>query len=490
MDFSLAVIIVAGLCADYIFRKLKLPGILGMLIVGVLAGPQVFHLLKPPMLAVSTDFRKLALIVILLRAGFELRRDAVNRGARPAVLMATVPVLFESAGVIVLAHEWFHMGWLPAGILGIILAGVSPAMVVPAMIDFIERGKGEKKGVPTIVLAAASINNVFVIVIFTILMGMYGGQHINLAWQVAGIPISIVLGILLGIIPGYILYKIFLKFEISPTQRTLLILGVALILNQTEDILRNIIPIASLLGVMAIGFVILEKEEAIAHVISQNLKKIWVFAEMLLFVLIGAQVNIKVTLDAGLVGLGIIVAGLLCRSLGTYLAVLGAGLNRKEKLFCVVANLPKATIQAAIGAIPLEMGVPGGSIILAVSVLSIIVTTPLGAIAIEQVGEKVLENDDLATYRFKTLRENLQLPRAGERVRSKKYGTTWKIIEEKEVWVEDVEVGEARGPSVPGINLRFWQSRKDGLIGVGKTMSQTYVNGGGAFYKHWEVIPD
>lgn len=205
MDFSLAVIIVAGLGADYLFRKLKLPGILGMLLVGTLAGPQVFHLLKPPMLAVSADFRKLALIVILLRAGFELRREAVNQGARPALLMATIPVLFETAGVILAAHAWLHLEWLPAAILGIILAAVSPAMVVPAMIDFIERGKGKKKNIPTMVLASASINNVLVIVIFTILVGFYGGRQINLAWQLAGIPVSIILGILLGLVPGFLL---------------------------------------------------------------------------------------------------------------------------------------------------------------------------------------------------------------------------------------------------------------------------------------------
>lgn len=490
MDFSLAVIIVAGLGADYLFRKLKLPGILGMLLVGILTGPQVFHLLKPPMLEVSADFRKLALIVILLRAGFELRREAVNRGARPALLMATIPVLFETAGVILAAHAWLHLEWLPAAILGIILAAVSPAMVVPAMIDFIERGKGKKKNIPTMVLASASINNVLVIVIFTILAGFYGGRQINLAWQLAGIPVSIILGILLGLVPGFLLHQLFLKFDLSSTQRTLLILGVALILNQAEDLLKNIVPIASLLGVMAIGFIILEKEEAVARIISQNLKRIWVFAEMLLFVLIGAQVNIKVTLDAGLVGLAVIAGGLLCRSLGTYLAVSGAGLKVREKAFCVVSNLPKATVQAAVGAIPLELGVPGGALILAVSVLAIIVTTPLGAVAIEQVGERVLDEDDQEVYRFKHLRERLHLPHVGQWVRSKKYGTAWKIIEEKEVWVEDVAVGAARGPSIPGINLRFWHPRKDELIGAGKTMQQTYVNNGGAFYQHWEVIPD
>ncbi|MBW2134534.1 MAG: cation:proton antiporter [Deltaproteobacteria bacterium] len=488
MAFSLAVIIVLGLAADYLFRKIKLPGLVGMLIVGILSGPYVFNLLDPAMMAVSADFRKLALIVILLRAGFELRRDTLHRTARPALLMSAVPALFEIFAVIILAPTLLELNWLEAAILGTILGAVSPAVVVPLMINFMERGKGDKKGIPTLILAASSIDDVFVIVIFTILLGVYGGQQINLAWQLAGIPISIVLGIIVGLIPGYILYKLFLRYELAPPRKTILIMGVAIVLTWIEDLAHRYLPIASLLGVMAIGFIILEKEEAIAHIISQKLKKLWVFAELLLFVLVGAEVNIHVAWDAGLAGLAVIGFGLVFRSVATYLCVLGAGLNWKEKLFCVVSYIPKATVQAAIGAIPLEAGVAGGEVILAVAVLSILVTAPIGAIGIMLMGEPILEVEEKSIYRFKPLREKLQLPRVGQRVRHKKHGTIWKIIEEKEIWLE--EQTDRGFHLIPAINLRFWKPREGQRLGKGRTMSHNYTANGPSFHEHWEIMPD
>ncbi|MDD3580179.1 MAG: sodium:proton antiporter [Desulfobacca sp.] len=488
MAFSLAVIIVLGLVADYLFRKIKLPGLVGMLIVGILSGPYVFNLLDPAMMAVSADFRKLALIVILLRAGFELRRDTLHRTARPALLMSSVPALFEIAGVVILAPTLLDLTWLEAAMLGSILGAVSPAVVVPLMINFMERGKGDKKGIPTLVLAASSIDDVFVIVIFTILLGMYGGQQINLAWQLGSIPISIVLGIVVGLIPGYILYKLFLRYELAPPRKTIMVMGVAIVLTWIEDLAHRFLPIASLLGVMAIGFIILEKEEAMAHIISQKLKKLWVFAELLLFVLVGAQVNIQVAWDAGLAGLAVIAFGLVWRSVGTYLSVMGAGLNWKEKLFCVVSYIPKATVQAAIGAIPLESGVAGGEVILAVAVLSILVTAPIGAIGIMLMGEPILEVEEKSIYRFKPLREMLQLPRVGQRVRNKRYGTVWKIIEEKEIWLEE-QTGE--GPQlIPAIYLRFWKPREGQRLGTGRTISHNYTATGTSFHDYWEIVPD
>ncbi|MFP3867883.1 MAG: cation:proton antiporter [Desulfobacteraceae bacterium] len=488
MAFSLAVIIVLGLAADYLFRKIKLPGLVGMLIVGILSGPYVFNLLDPAMMAVSPDFRKLALIVILLRAGFELRRDTLHRTARPALLMSAVPALAEIAGVVILAPVLLDLNWLEAAILGTILGAVSPAVVVPLMINFMERGKGDKKGIPTLILAASSIDDVFVIVIFTILLGMYGGQQINLAWQLAGIPISIVLGIIVGLIPGYILYKLFLRFELAPPRKTIMVMGVAIVLTWLEDLAHRFLPIASLLGVMAIGFIILEKEEAMAHIISQKLKKLWVFAELLLFVLVGAQVNIHVAWDAGLAGLAVIAFGLVFRSIATYVSVLGAGLTWKEKLFCVVSYIPKATVQAAIGAIPLEAGVAGGEVILAVAVLSILVTAPIGAIGIILMGEPILEVEEKSIYRFKSLREMLQLPRVGQRVRHKKHGTVWKIIEEKEIWLE--EQTDRGIHLIPSIQLRFWKPREGQPLGKGRTMNHNYTANGHSFHEYWEIMPD
>jgi NhaP-type Na+/H+ or K+/H+ antiporter len=340
------------------------------------------------------------------------------------------------------------------------------------------------------ILAASSVDDVFVIVLFSIFLGMYGGHKVNIAWQLAGIPISIVLGIIVGLIPGYLLYRLFLKYDWQPPRRTLLVIGTSICLLWLEEIAHNVVPIAALLGVMAIGFIILEKEEAIAHLISQKLKKLWVFAELLLFVLVGAQVNVSVAWKAGAAGLAVIFIGLVARSIGTYLSVLGTDYTWKERLFCVVAYVPKATVQAAIGAVPLEAGVAGGEVILAVAVLSILVTAPLGAIGIMLLGEPILEEEKLTTYRFKTLREKLQLPRVGERIRSKRYGTIWKIIEEKEVWLK-TPGAEWKGPEpMPAIYLRFWQPESSSSPGTGKTMEYRYSFVDTSFHANWEILYD
>jgi NhaP-type Na+/H+ or K+/H+ antiporter len=487
MAISLAIIIILGLAADYLFRRLKLPGLVGMLLVGMLVGPHVLGLLKPEMMAVSADFRKLALIVILLRAGFELRKDTLNRTARPAIMMSSVPALFEIAGIVLVAPFFLPLTTLEAAILGSILGAVSPAVVVPLMIDFMERGKGAKKGIPTLTLAASAIDDVFVIVIFTILLALEKGQTVNYLWQIGSIPISIALGILVGIVPGYLLYKLFGKFDFTSPRRTIIIVGVAIILTWVEDLAHHWLPIASLLGVMALGFVILEKDEGLAHLISQKLKRIWVFAELLLFVLVGAQVNLKVAWHAGLAGLAVIAIGLVFRSVGTYLSVLGAGLDFKEKMFCVVSYIPKATVQAAIGAIPLEAGVPGGELILAMAVLSILATAPIGAIAISIMGERILEKDEVNIYRFKVLRENLSLPRVGQKVRHRRHGTVWKVIEEKEVWVTGS--GEGAAAQTPALSLRFWKINNAGL-GRGKTYTHRYSPGDRSFEHHWEILEE
>ncbi|MEW6658837.1 MAG: cation:proton antiporter [Thermodesulfobacteriota bacterium] len=486
MAISLAIIIILGLAADYLFRRLKLPGLVGMLLVGMLAGPHVLGLLKPEMMAVSADFRKLALIVILLRAGFELHKDTLHRTARPAILMSSVPALFEIAGVILVAPFFLDLTTLEAAILGSILGAVSPAVVVPLMIDFMERGKGAKKGIPTLTLAASAIDDVFVIVIFTILLALEKGQTVNYLWQIGSIPISIALGILVGLVPGYLLYKIFGKFDFTSPRRTIIVVGVAIILTWVEDLAHKWLPVASLLGVMALGFVILEKDEGLAHLISQKLKRIWVFAELLLFVLVGAQVNLQVAWHAGLAGLAVIFIGLAFRSVGTYLSVMGAGLNFKEKMFCVVSYIPKATVQAAIGAIPMEAGVSGGEVILAVAVLSILATAPIGAIAISIMGERVLEKDEVNVYRFKVLRDTLNLPRVGQKVRHRRHRTIWKVIEEKEVWVEGA--GEGVPAQVPALALRFW--KVNDRPGRGKTRSHQYTPGDRSFEQHWEILEE
>lgn len=493
MAVSIAAIVILGLCADYLFRRIRLPGLVGMLLVGILVGPYVINLVSPEMMDVSGDFRKIALIVILLRAGLELRRDTLKRVGRAALIMSTIPAIFEIIGVMLVAPVLLHITYLEAAILGAILAAVSPAVVVPLMIDFMDRGRGAKKGIPTLLLGASALDDVFVIVLFTVFLGMYSGNEVHIWARLADIPISIILGIIVGLVPGYFLLKLFQKYDWRPPKRTLVVLGVAICLTWLEGACEKWVPIASLLGVMAIGFIILEKSEAIAHIISRKLKRIWVFAELLLFVLVGAQVNIHVAWKAGLAGAVVILVGLIFRSVGTYLSLLGTPFNWKEKLFCVVAYVPKATVQAAIGAVPLAAGVASGEVILAVAVLSIILTAPLGAIGIKVFGEKVLDHGERSTYRFKELREKMGLPHVGERVRSKQFGTIWKVIEQKEGWLEepaDPDKPQDAPRQLPAICLRYWYENSNKGPGTGKTFSCRYSQKGTSFMDHWEILYD
>ena len=495
MAFSLSLIIVLGLSADYLFRRMKLPGLVGMLIVGVLVGPYVLELISPDMMGVSSDFRKIALIVILLRAGFELRRDTLNRVGRAALLMSVVPAVLEILGVLWIAPKLLGVTYLEAAILGAILGAVSPAVVVPLMIDFMDRGRGNQKGIPTLVLGASSLDDVFVIVLFTIFLGMHGAGEFHLWTKIAQIPVSIVLGIVAGLIPGYFLFRLFQRYDWRPPKRTIMVMGVAIFLTWLEGALSRWIHFASLLSVMAIGFVILEKSEPIAHVISQKLKKLWVFAELLLFVLVGAQVNIHVAWKAGLAGTAVIVAGLVFRSIGTYLSLFRTPLDWREKLFCIVAYVPKATVQAAIGAVPLAAGVASGEVILAVAVLSILLTAPLWAIGIKILGERILDHGTCSEYSFKDLRQKLGLPHVGERVRSKGSGTVWKVIEQRELWIPETagsfDSGKTglSGPS-PAILLRYWRPDTSRGPGTGKTMSYSYSQNDPSFSDHWEVLYD
>lgn len=486
MAISIALIILLGLTGDYLFRLLKLPGLVGMLLVGVLVGPHLLNLISPEMMTVSGDFRKIALIVILLRAGFELRRDTLNRVGKAAITMSAVPAVFEIVGVMLAARWLLGMTYLEAAMLGAILGAVSPAVVVPLMIDFMDRGRGTKKGIPTLILGASSVDDVFVIVLFTVFLGMYGGGEVNLWAKLAEIPLSIALGIAAGLIPGYLLYRLFTRYDWRPPKRTIVVMGTAIFLVWVEQILEHRVPVASLLGVMAIGFIILEKSEAIAHLISQKLKKLWVFAELLLFVLVGAQVNIQVAWKAGLAGIAVILAGLLFRSIGTYISLIGTDLNVKEKLFCVVAYIPKATVQAAIGAVPLAAGVASGEVILAVAVLSILVTAPIGAIGIIIMGERILDYEERSSYRFKELRESMALPRVGERVRDKESDTIWKVIEEKETWID----APSKSGLLPAVELRFWQEGTSNVPGTGKTRTCRYGPADSPFDRNWEILYD
>lgn len=397
MAVTLAELILLGLLADWTFRKFRMPGLVGMLILGVIAGPYVLDIMAPGVLNNSSDLRLIALIVILLRAGFELSRDTLNRVGRMALLLSFIPAVFEGLIITLLGPRLLGLTYMQSAILGAILSAVSPAVVVPLMIRFIEKRMGAAKGIPTLVLAASSIDDVFVIVIYSVLIGFYTGQKISVAWRLAGIPLSIITGILVGLVFGMVFIWLFNRYNPRATKRVLIVLGASILLVRMEHMLENVFPFAALLAVMAIGFIVLEKQEHMAHEISAKLGKIWVFAEILLFTMVGAQVNIQVAWRAGLAGTALIFLALIARSIGTYLCMLGSDLNLKERLFVVVSYIPKATVQAAIGGAPLVamkaagMDTGPGEVILAVAVLSIILTAPLGAWAITLVGDRVLK---------------------------------------------------------------------------------------------------
>lgn len=390
MATSIGIIIIMGLLANALFTKLKLPGLLGMMLVGFLIGPFGLDWLPKILLDISGDFRKIALIIILLRAGLGISRRELKKVGWTALKLSVIPGVFEGFIIAFASVLLLGFSFIEGGILGFTIAAVSPAVVVPQMLYYQEKAIGTNKGVPTMVLAGASIDDVIAITIFSAFLGLYSSSHINIGVQLLNIPISILLGIGFGVIAGSILIKGFAKFHMRDTRKVLYILGVAILLTALENALKNKLEIAGLLGVMTVGFIILEKIPHTAERMAVKFNKIWVFAEILLFVLVAAQVDLSVAMKSGASGVVIIVLGLLGRSIGVWISTMGTELNSKERLFCVIAYIPKATVQAAIGAIPLSLGVASGETILAIAVLSILITAPLGAIGIKASAEKLL----------------------------------------------------------------------------------------------------
>lgn len=395
MAISLAIVIIFGLLSKLLFNKLKLPGLLGMIIVGVLIGPFGLDLLSAEIMMISADLRNIALIVILLRAGLGIKKEEIKQVGRPAIKMSFVPALLGGFTILFLSTLLFDLSFVQGGILGFIIAAISPAVIVPAMLDLIDKGLGTKKNIPTLILAGASIDDIFAITVFSAFLGIYSGEQINLGVKILSIPFSIFLGIAVGLIIGMALIKIFEKYKIRDTVKILVILSTAVLLTSFQTIINLKIEIAAFLGVMAIGFILAEKIPKKGGRMAAKLNKIWVLAEILLFVLIGAQLNLVLALESGLKGLLLIVLGLIARSMGVLLSLIGTELNKKEKLFCLIAYLPKATVQAAIGAIPLTMGVESGDLILSLAVLAIIITAPIGSILIKVGGKRLLEREEL-----------------------------------------------------------------------------------------------
>jgi putative Na+/H+ antiporter len=390
MATSFALIALLGLLSGALFERIKLPGLLGMIIVGGLIGPYGFSLLSEDILRTSGDLRNIALIVILLRAGLGIEKKVIKKVGKPAIKLSFIPGILEGLTIAFLSVQLFDFSFIQGGILGFIIAAVSPAVIVPAMLDLIDRGCGQEKNIPTLILAGASIDDVFAVTIFSAFLGIYGGGDVNIGTEIFTIPLSIILGVIIGLMFGWILIKVFQRFDIPSTQKMLFVLSAAILLTTFEKAIETKIEIAGLLGVMAIGFILFEKMPAVGKQLASTFNEVWIFAQVLLFVLVGAQVNIGLALDAGLKGIILIGIGLLARSIGVLLSLIGTELNKKEKLFSIIAYIPKATVQAAIGAVPLAMGVESGDLILSLAVLSIVLTAPLGAILIKATGDRLL----------------------------------------------------------------------------------------------------
>jgi NhaP-type Na+/H+ or K+/H+ antiporter len=389
---SFALILLIGFTLSGIFQKLRLPGLLGMLIAGVVLGPHALNLIDPSIMNASTDLREIALIVILARAGLSLDIKDLKRVGRPAVLMSFVPATFEIAGAVLLAPPLLGVTVIEAAIMGAMLAAVSPAIIVPKMLTLMEKGYGTQKSIPQLVMAGASADDIYAIVLFTSFIGVAKGESFSVS-SLLNIPISILTGFAVGIGVGFVLVQVFRKIHMRDTVKILLILGISFLFVGFEDAITTVIPFSGLLAVMALSGTVLKMQEVVAKRISGKFSKVWVAAELILFVLVGAAVDIRYIYSAGLAAVLVILGALLFRAVGVYISLIKSGLTAKEALFCNIAYLPKATVQAAVGAIPLAAGIAGGNVILSVAVLSILFTAPLGAIGIDLTYQRLLKRE-------------------------------------------------------------------------------------------------
>ena len=389
MLLSIALILLCGMSMSWICKKLKLPGLLGMILTGIVLGPYVLNLLDENLLDISSELRKMALIIILMRAGLGLDISGLKKIGRPAVMMCFVPASFELLGMLVLAPGLLGFSLLEAAILGSVLAAVSPAVVVPRMVKLMEEGYGTEKGIPQLILAGASVDDVYVIVLFTTFSGIMQGKGVSVM-SFFNIPISIALGMLIGMVMGWILAKYFEKIHIRDTVKVLIMLGISFLLVAVEDHMTTVITFSALIAVMFIGVSLQKYREPVAKRISVKCGKLWVAAEIFLFVLVGATVNIGYLSHVGIKAVILIIGALFFRMTGVFVCLLGTNLKGKEKLFTMMAYTPKATVQAAIGGIPLALGFACGDIVLTVAVLAIVLTAPLGAFAIDMSYKKLL----------------------------------------------------------------------------------------------------
>lgn len=386
---SIAVILLLGLLIGWIFSKLKLPSLLGMVIVGIVLSPHALNLIDESILGISGELRQIALVIILTRAGLSLDVSDLKKVGRPAVLMCFVPACVEILGTVILAPMLLGVTMLEASIIGSVIAAVSPAVIVPRMIKLIDEGYGKAKSIPQLILAGASVDDVFVIVVFTAFTALASTGEMSVTSFIQ-IPISIVLGIMLGGCVGIVLVAFFKKCHMRDSVKILIILSISFLLLGVENRLQGYIPVSGLLAIMSMGIIIKQKYGVLALRLSAKYNKLWLGAEVFLFVLVGATVDLRYVASAGVSAVLLILGALLFRMTGVAISLLKTGLSKRERLFCMVAYTPKATVQAALGTVPLAMGLSCGEIVLTVAVISILLTAPFGAICVDNSYKKLL----------------------------------------------------------------------------------------------------
>lgn len=387
---SLALIFLLGLLLGTIFKKLKLPALLGMIVTGILLSPHAFNLLDDSILSISADLRQLALVIILTRAGLSLNLEDLKKVGRPAILMCFVPACFEIVGIVLLAPKLLGVTVIEAAIMGAVVAAVSPAVIVPRMLRLMKEGYGVKHSIPQLILAGASVDDVFVIVLFTSFISLETGGSISIM-NFIKIPISILVGIVVGAFGGKILTIFFRKFHMRDSVKLLIILSISFLLIACEEVLKPYVPMSGLISIIVLAIAIYRSYEELANRLSQKYNRLWVAAEVLLFVLVGATVDVEYVFQSGIYAAILVVGGLIFRMIGVLVCLIKTKLTKKEKVFCMIAYTPKATVQAAIGAVPLAMGLACGNIVLTVAVLAILITAPFGAILIDSLYKKLCE---------------------------------------------------------------------------------------------------
>jgi len=389
MLLSLALIMILGLAIGQLFEKIHLPRLIGMLAVGIILGPYVLNLLDSSILDISSDLREIALIIILIKAGLALNIKDLKKVGRPAILMSFLPACFEILGIVIFAPLLLGITYAEAALIGAVLGAVSPAVVVPKMVTLMEEGRGTDKSIPQLILAGASLDDVFVIVLFGVFCGMVQGVGFS-AVSFIDIPVSIIFGIVIGALIGILAAFIFGKIHMRDSVKVIIVIGISFALVAFENFIANYVAFSGLIAVMTMACFIQIRKPIVAERLSKKFSKLWVVAEIMLFVLVGAAVDIRYAVGTGFIIIGLIFIGLLFRTVGVFVSMIKTDLSFKERIFCTIAYIPKATVQAAIGAVPLAMGLPIGQLVLTVAVVSILLTAPLGALGIDLSSKKFL----------------------------------------------------------------------------------------------------